>query len=334
MPKILIIRFSSIGDIVLTTPVIRNLKQQLPSAEIHFCTKAAYRNIIETNPYLEKVHYLEKDLNELIKRLKAEKYDYIIDLHNNLRSRIIKLRLGTQAYSFNKLNFRKWLLVNFKINSLPDIHIVDRYMETIRHFNIKNDGLGLEYFIPSADEVKPGSLPEAYRNGYYAYAIGAQHNTKKMPPDRIIELCEKIDAPIILLGDKNDAETAKYVEGFFIRKNKNFSVYNACGKFNLNQSASILKNATAVFTHDTGLMHIASALKKKVYSIWGNTVPQFGMYPYQTEHLILERQGLSCRPCSKIGYKECPRGHFKCMNEIDFNGITVNKKDPGFSGSF
>jgi ADP-heptose:LPS heptosyltransferase len=328
MPKILIIRFSSIGDIVLTTPVIRNLKQQLPSAEIHFCTKASYKSIMEHNPYLSKVHYLEKHLDELIKKLKAEKYDYIIDLHNNLRSRIIKVRLGAKAFSFHKLNFRKWLYVNLKVNTLPDIHIVDRYMETLRHFNIKNDGLGLDYFIPAADEVKEESLPEAYRNGYYAYAIGAQHNTKKLPPDRIIELCEKIDAPVILLGDKNDAEVAKYVEGFFIKKNKSFMVYNACGKFSLNQSASILKNSRAVFTHDTGLMHIASALKKKVYSIWGNTVPRFGMYPYKTEHFILERPGLSCRPCSKIGYKECPRGHFKCMNEIDFNTVSLKQERP------
>jgi ADP-heptose:LPS heptosyltransferase len=325
MPKILIIRFSSIGDIVLTTPVIRNLKQQLPSAEIHYCTKAGYRNIVEHNPYLEKIHYMENDLDALIGKLKEEKYDCVIDLHNNLRSRIIKLRLGVKAFSFNKLNFRKWIYVNFKINILPDIHIADRYMATLKSFKIKNDGLGLDYFISSADEVKTESLPEAYRKGYYAFAIGAQHNTKKLPPDRIIELCERIDSPMVLLGDNNDAEIGKYVENYFIKKNKNFMVYNACGKFSLNQSASILKNAKAVFTHDTGLMHIASALKKHVYSIWGNTVPQFGMFPYKTEYVILERSGLSCRPCSKIGYKKCPLGHFKCMNEIDFGPISIKK---------
>jgi ADP-heptose:LPS heptosyltransferase len=325
MPKILIIRFSSIGDIVLTTPVIRNLKQQLPSAEIHYCTKAAYSNIVEHNPYLDKIHYLESDLNLLIGKLKAEKYDYIIDLHNNLRSRIIKLRLGVKSFSFSKLNFRKWIYVNFKINTLPDIHIVERYMATLKSFGIKNDGLGLDYFIPAMDEINKDALPEAYRNGYYAYAIGAQHSTKKLPPDRIIELCEIIDSPVILLGDKNDAETGRYVESYFIKRDKKFMVYNACGKFSLNQSASILKNSKAVFTHDTGLMHIASAFKRQVYSIWGNTVPQFGMFPYKTEHIILERPGLSCRPCSKIGYKKCPLGHFKCMNEIDFALISIKK---------
>lgn len=325
MPKILIIRFSSIGDIVLTTPVIRNLKLQMPLAEIHYCTKAAYRDIIEHNPYLHKIHYFENDLNELIRKLKDEKFDYIIDLHNNLRSRIIKLRLGVRSFSFNKINFKKWIYVNLKINTLPPVHIVDRYMETLKFFKIKNDELGLDYFIPVIDEVKSEALPEAYRNGYYAYAIGAQHNTKKLPPDKIIELCERLAWPTILLGDKNDAETGRYVENYFIRKNKNFMVYNACGKFGLNQSASILKKSKAVFTHDSGLMHIASAFKKQIYSIWGNTVPQFGMVPYKTEYVVLERSGLSCRPCSKIGYKNCPQGHFKCMNEIDFGPIPIKK---------
>jgi ADP-heptose:LPS heptosyltransferase len=318
MTKILILRFSSIGDIVLTTPVIRNLKQQLPSAEIHYCTKITFKDLIQNNPYLDKLFLLEKDLTSLIRQLKAEKYDYIIDLHNNLRTSIIKWSLGTKAFSFDKLNFKKWLYVNFKINLLPDVHIVDRYMDTLRELNIKNDYKGLDFFIPATDEVSASHFPESYRHGYIAFAIGAQHYTKRLPPDRIIELCEKINKPVILLGGKADEEVGKYVEGYFIRKNKDFKVYNACGKFHLNQSASIINHAEAVYTHDTGLMHIAAALKKPVYSIWGNTVPAFGMYPYMTDFEILERKNLSCRPCSKIGYNKCPKGHFKCMNEIEF----------------
>jgi ADP-heptose:LPS heptosyltransferase len=318
MTKILIIRFSSIGDIVLTTPVIRNLKQQMPSAQIHYCTKAGFKEIIENNPYLDKIFYLEKDLAPLLKQLKEEKYDYIVDLHHNLRTTIIKWRLGTKSFSFNKLNFKKWLYVNFKVNSLPAVHIVDRYMDTLKNFNVKNDQKGLDYFIPAKDQINPSQLPEAYRQGYIAFAIGAQHYTKRLPPDRIIELCGKIDQPIILLGGKEDEEIGKYVEGYFLRKNKNFSVYNACGKFRLNESASVISHAKAVYSHDTGLMHIAAAFKKPVYTIWGNTVPAFGMYPYLTEYKSLENKALSCRPCSKIGYAQCPKGHFKCMNDIEF----------------
>ncbi|MFT6969961.1 MAG: ADP-heptose:LPS heptosyltransferase [Roseivirga sp.] len=330
--KILILRFSSIGDIVLTTPIIRTLKTQLEDAEIHFCTKAQFSTILEANPYIDKLHLLEDDLNGLIKKLQAEKFDHIIDLHNNLRTRMIKLKLSKPSKSFDKLNWEKWLIVNFKINKLPNIHIVDRYYETVIPLGIKKDSLGLDYFIPEKDEVEKEWLPESHQNGYVAFAIGGQHNTKKLPVDRMIELCDKINKPIIILGGKEDAEVGERLEDFFNRKHdkadlkeplealgKKAIIYNACGKFNINQSASILKGASHVFTHDTGLMHIAAAFKKNIFSIWGNTIPEFGMYPYQTKFTILENKKIDCRPCSKIGFDKCPKGHFNCMKGIIFD---------------
>ncbi len=328
--KILIIRFSSIGDIVLTTPVARALKVQLENAEIHFCTKMAYASILEENPYIDKVLVLKDSLTDLIGNITNEKYDLIVDLHKNLRTRQIKARSGVPSKSFKKLNWQKWLLTNFKINHLPNIHIVDRYLETVKHLGIKPDNLGLDYFIPEKDIVEPEWLPETHQEEYIAYAIGARHNTKKLPFNRAVELCDKINKPIVLLGDKGDKEFGRRIEEFFARGsdeveeglerlNKKTVIYNACGKYNLNQSASILKNAKYVFTHDSGLMHIAAALKKEVFTIWGNTVPLFGMYPYKTKFTIFENNRLSCRPCSKIGYKKCPKGHFKCMNEVTFD---------------
>lgn len=330
--KVLIIRFSSIGDIVLTTPVIRVLKTQLENAEVHYATKLKFQSLTESNPYLDKVHYLGNSLTEFISELRKEKFDCIIDLHHNLRTRIIKTALGITCYSFNKLNYEKWLLVNFKINYLPNIHIVDRYLKVIEPLGIKNDALGLDYFIPEKDEVPSDWLPETHQKEYVAYAIGAQHATKRLPMKRMIELCDKINRPIILLGGKEDIEAGNEVELFFKRNdssanyegglnelNKKTVIYNACGKYNLNQSADILRKATHVFTHDTGLMHIASAFKKEIFSIWGNTIPTFGMYPYRTKFTILENNRVNCRPCSKIGFQKCPKGHFKCMNEIVFD---------------
>jgi ADP-heptose:LPS heptosyltransferase len=330
--KILVIRFSSIGDIVLTTPVVRVLKTQLDEAEIHFITKIQYKGLVENNPYIDKLFFLENDLNALIEKLKAEKYDYVIDLHNNLRTRIVKWKLKVKAFSFRKLNLEKWLLVNFKINQLPALHIVDRYLETVRSLNVKNDALGLDYFIPEKDEVPMEWIPETHRHGYVAYAMGAQHETKKMPVRRMIELCDKINKPIILLGGKEDRENGEAVRRFFERSaqasdfeaglselGKKTIIYNACGLYNLNQSASLVKQARYVFAHDTGLMHIAAALKKEVFSIWGSTIPSFGMYPYRTKFTVLENPNLSCRPCSKIGFSKCPKGHFKCMNEMAFD---------------
>jgi len=330
--KVLVIRFSSIGDIVLTTPVVRVLKTQLENAEVHYATKRQYQSLIESNPYLDKVHYLERSLSELITQLRRENFDCIVDLHHNLRTTIIKATLRVKSYSYDKLNYEKWLMVNLKINRLPNKHIVDRYLETIKPLGIKNDTLGLDYFIPDKDEVPIDWLPESHQKGFVAFAIGAQHATKRLPLKRMIELCDKINRPVILLGGKEDEPMANEVERFFKRSdnsssyeiglkelNKKTVVYNACGKYNLNQSASVLKKASYVFTHDTGLMHIASAFKKEVFSIWGNTIPSFGMYPYRTKFTVFENNKVNCRPCSKIGFQKCPKGHFKCMNEIVFD---------------
>jgi ADP-heptose:LPS heptosyltransferase len=315
MTKFLILRFSSIGDIVLTTPVIRCLKQQYPDAEVHYATKKSYKSLLENNPYIDKAFVLENSLNELVKSLQSERYDYVIDLHNNLRTRIIKIRLGVKSFSFDKLNLQKWILVKFKKNLMPNVHIVDRYMKTVESLGVKNDDKGLDYFIPEKDEMPLDWLPENFRNGYAVYAIGGQHETKKLPLNKMIELCQTIKLPLVLIGGKEDTVISNQL--FVISKNS--LIFDTCGKCNLNQSASLIKNSKVVYTHDTGMMHVAAALKKKVISIWGNTVPAFGMYPYQTDFEVIENKDLNCRPCSKIGYNKCPLGHFKCMNDLKFS---------------
>jgi len=312
--KFLILRFSSIGDIVLTTPVIRGLKLQVEDAQIHYLTKKQYAGIVENNPYVDEVHVFDNNFKELVQELKHEHFDYIIDLHHNLRTARFKSALKVVDFTFNKLNIEKWLLVNLGINKLPNIHIVDRYLKTLSVFDVSNDLKGLEYYIPTADVVDLNTLPELFRNGYIAFAIGAQHSTKRLPESKITSLCKKLDFPIVLLGGKEDFATAEAIE-----KEVGAKVFNACGKFNLNQSASLVKQAIWIISHDTGLMHIAASFKKKIISVWGNTVPEFGMYPYLADEksLIVEDKNLKCRPCTKIGFSRCPKKHFKCMNEIN-----------------
>lgn len=313
--KFLILRFSSIGDIVLTTPVIRCLKKQYPNAEVHYFTKRKFGFLLEDNPYVDKLWLLEDSFNKILPALRNENYDYIIDLHTNLRTLKIKLLLGKTSFSFEKLNVQKFLLTNFKINYLPDEHIVDRYMATIKTLNVENDNAGLDYFIPFKDNVEAEWLPETHRQNFAAYAIGGQHFTKKLPANRMIELCRKINHPVILLGGKEDFDQGEIVRTAL----GDDLIFNACGMYNFNQSASIIQRARIVFSHDTGLMHVAAAFKKRIYSIWGNTVPAFGMYPYKTSFEVIENNDLNCRPCSKIGYKKCPKKHFKCMNESSFD---------------
>jgi ADP-heptose:LPS heptosyltransferase len=329
--KILILRFSSIGDIVLTTPVIRTLKSQLEDASIHYATKKEFGILLENNPYVDKVHTLENSLNDLVRELKKEQFDYVIDLHHNVRTKIIKTRLRRPSYTLKKLNLLKWIRVNLKIDILPNKHIVDRYMETVEPLKVKMDNLGLDYFIPEKDEVDLEWLPEGFRKKFVAVVIGARYKTKQLPYKRLVELCDRINKPVVLLGGKEDEALGDEIEAFFSRENspheetlkdklgKKTTVYNGCGKFNLNQSASLLKQSMVVFSHDTGLMHIAAAFRKKIYSIWGNTIPEFGMYPYRTQFVIFENKKINCRPCSKIGFDKCPKGHFKCMNDLVFD---------------
>jgi ADP-heptose:LPS heptosyltransferase len=265
------------------------------------------------NPHLDKIHYLEHSLSDCIHLLKKEKFDYVIDLHHNLRTLRIKTKLGVSSSSFDKLNWQKWLLVNFKKNKLPPVHIVDRYLQTVEFLGVKNDGKGLDYFLLKSYSLT-NMLPPSHQS-YIAVVIGAQHATKRLPVEKLIELCKGIKGSVVLLGGPEDKE-----RGEEITKAAGLHVFNGCGRFRLDESAFLIGKAQKVISHDTGLMHIAAAFNKPVVSVWGNTVPEFGMYPYKTDYSkIIQVRDLSCRPCSKIGFNNCPKGHFKCMNLIDLN---------------
>jgi ADP-heptose:LPS heptosyltransferase len=310
MKKYLIIRFSSIGDIVLTTPVVRCLKEQT-GAEVHYLSKQQFRGLLEPNPYIDKCHFIKEDVAEVLDELKPENFDEVIDLHNNLRSLKVKRALGVKSTSFEKHNLEKWLLVNAKINLLPDVHIVDRYMQTVAHFGVKNDGAGLDYYLTAEDELDlKKELPASFQNGFVAFVIGGQHSGKMCSPKKIVEICKQIKSPVLLLGGPEDA-----AKGDLISREAGEHVYNAAGKFKLGQSAYLLKHANAVITHDTGLMHIASAFKKKIISLWGGTVPELGMYPYLPGEgsVILEHKHFM-RPSSKLGSR---KGIYLLWNFMD-----------------
>ena len=373
MRKILVIRFSSIGDIVLTTPVIRCLKKQIQDAEIHVLTKKKFANLYKTNPYINKVYEYDDSLKKNIEELKLENYDYVVDLQKNKRSVRVTRALGRPHASFPKLNFRKFLLSTFKINIMPDVHIVDRYFKAVEKLNVRNDFYGLDFFISDKNNFPISELPVKFQNGYYAFVIGGTYKTKILPPVKIAEVLKKINKPVILLGGPDDVERAEEIISLVngqrttdngdinsqIQKDfqvfrfsdsqiqKDFQIFrfsdsqiqkdsqisrfsdsqilNLVGKINLEQSASIVKNADSVLTNDTGLMHIAAAFHKNIVSVWGNTVPELGMYPYLPKEPekchIIECKDVRCRPCSKLGFKECPKKHFRCMMEIDTDRV-------------
>jgi ADP-heptose:LPS heptosyltransferase len=320
LSRFLIIRLSSIGDIVLTTPVVRCLKKQVENAEIHYLIKEQYFSIIEHNPYIDRIWLYNNNMKELLNALEEQHFDYIIDLHHNLRTFKIKRRLKSVDYSFGKLNIEKWILVNLKLNYLPDLHIVDRYLDTLKKFDVRNDKMGLDYFLPEKMENPLTKLSDNPPAKYVVMGIGGQHATKKAPVEVLSEICDKIKFPIILSGGKEDIPQAYQIQQ---NVNQNKNIINSAGLLSLNETSILIRDSELVITHDTGVMHIAAAFKKKIISIWGNTIPEFGMSPYlpHPESRIFEVKGLKCRPCSKIGFESCPKNHFRCMKEQDVSEI-------------
>ncbi|NLB25915.1 MAG: glycosyltransferase family 9 protein [Bacteroidales bacterium] len=311
--KFLVIRFSSIGDIVLTSPLVRCLKQQVEGAEIYFLTKKEYFPVLKSNPYIFKVYEYPGTPGKFISHVADTQFDYIIDLQNNRLSKIIKLRLKLPAFTVNKLNILKFIYTRLKINLLPQLHIVDRYMDTVSLFDVENDLKGLDFFICGDRECK---LPPACNDGYIAFVIGGTYFTKKLPAEKVAAICRSIDFPVVLIGGNREREA-----GEIIMAGSKGNVFNYVGKGTINESAILVRDARLVLTNDTGFMHIAAAFKKKILSFWGNTVPQFGMYPYMADPVstMVEVNNLKCRPCSKLGYQKCPRRHFRCMNDIDLS---------------
>ncbi|MBX2923141.1 MAG: glycosyltransferase family 9 protein [Chitinophagaceae bacterium] len=323
--KFLIIRFSSIGDIVLTTPAIRCLKQQMPGAEVHFLTKKKFKAVTVANPYIDKFHYYDNDYKQTINDICNEQFDYIIDLHKNLRTLRLWLEtdMRTKWLNYRKLSIQKFLLTKFHINTMPGIHISQRCLNALKPLGIKDDGRGLDYFVPNGEEIKTEDLPLSHQMGFIAMVIGASYYTKKLPVAKLQELCKKIDHPIVLVGGKEDFE-----EGKAVNEVDPVKIYNACGKFSLNESADIIRRAKLVISHDTGFQYIACAFNKPVMAVWGGTSPRLDVEPYYGSHVPPKHHNfivphLPCQPCSNFGTRTCPKKHFKCMLLQDTDALAA-----------
>lgn len=301
-PKILVIRLSAMGDIVLTTPVIRALNQQL-KAKIDFLTKPQYVSLLENNKYINRIF----SLNDKVDFLKKNKYDYVVDLQNNLRSWKIRNKIQTKSFVFNKKSLRRYLLIYFGIDLLKN-HVVDRYFATVASLNVVNDNQGLDFNVSSS--IKPEFNTS---QSYIAWCIGGTHNPKKLSAKQITQVVSKLKIPVVLLGGNNDLDIAEEI----INNVECKSVYNFCGKLSVQESSYLIKKSKMLLTNDTGMMHIASALKMPIISFWGCTKPSLGFSPYMTDpssiKIISKR---SAKPCSKHG-RHCKYGKNGCIKEID-----------------
>jgi len=306
--KVLITRFSSLGDILLTTPLVRTLKQKYPHLKIDFLLKPQYRQVYEFNPYINSLLFFENDREREIRdELKKGKYDLVVDLQNNIRSRRILKNVGSVRRIFKKPTFKKFLLVKFKINKFKEIiPIPQYYARSIENFRLDENGLDL--FMP--ENIEPVL---AHDGNYIGLCPGSRHYTKMWPKEYFVELGNMLEArgfTVVLFGGKDDKET---VAGISQHIKNSIDLSN---NDNLLETAVNMKRCRLVICNDSGLMHTASAVKVPIIAIFGSTVKEFGFFPYKAKSLILENNLLNCRPCSHIGRSSCPEKHFKCMLEI------------------
>jgi heptosyltransferase-2 len=314
--RLLFIRFSAIGDLVLASPAIRCAKQQLPGIEIHLVTKRSMRAVTEANPYIDHFHYLDGDLGALIAEMKTFTFDYIIDLHKNLRSFRIRSALSVPVLAYDKLSVEKFLLTKLQIKRMPDRHISLRSVDALAPLGVVYDGKGLDYFIPETVQV-----PVLFSAGYVALVIGASYATKKLPLDSLKQLVKLIPHPIVLIGGPEEK-----TDGAELAMLDPDRIVNTCGTYTLHESAALVRDARVVISHDTGMLYIACAFEKNVIAIWGATSPALQVEPLMPEntkaHVFQAKvPNLSCQPCSNFGTKTCPKGHFNCMKQQDLPEI-------------
>lgn len=309
--KVLVVRFSSIGDIVLCSPVVRCVKKQW-NAEVHFITKVKFANVIAASPYVDRVITIEEKVAEVAAQLAAENYDLVIDLHKNIRSQQVRAATGASYRTFDKLNVQKWLTVHTPLRLLKGEHIVDRYFSGLVDTGLTNDGLGLDHFVDEQSTNKAKALTPEY---YVAINLGATYYTKRLPVEQLARLVSMISKPIVLLGGPDVKDAAAQLEAATEKP-----LINLVGTVSLAVSSAVVAHAAYVVSGDSGLMHMAAAHRRPLIVPWGSTHTSLGMYPYYPKGEKIPYAPLSldlhCQPCSKIGKAVCPKGHFNCMLNI------------------
>jgi lipopolysaccharide heptosyltransferase II len=339
--KTLIIRFSSVGDIVLSSLLVRAFRSRYPNSQLDFVVKEEFADVVRFNPHLSNVITLLRessfaDLRKLRSRIHNTNYDLIIDIHGSLRSRYLCFG-ARRVVRINKRKLARFLLVKFKKNLYDNFSgapsVALRYLEPVREFGVEDDGRGLEFFF--SNDVKSrvegtvrGSGFEV-RQQFIGVCPSAKHTTKMWLKERFAEaasaLSKKHNQPIVLFGSGDDeVKRCKEIEEMIHDLNPEPKTLNLSGKLSLAETAAMMDNCSIIITNDTGLMHVAAARKRNVVAIFGSTVKELGFYPFGTNSTVVENKNLDCRPCTYIGLAECPKGHFKCMSDISTEQVIAS----------
>lgn len=315
--RILVIRFSSIGDVLLTAPALVSLRAAIHGpCEIHFLTKSTMRPVAEGfGALVDGIHTIDRATSEVTEVLKAAEIDYIVDLHSNVRSRAIKRAIGCVAFTLKKENLAKWMLVR-GWQKRPVAHIVERYIDAFRGAFGANTPDAWPAIFESA--VLPSGFDRS-AGPWELIAVGAAHTGKQMPLKLMQSLILQAQANghrTVLIGGNGDAET-----GGILSKGFDDSVVDLVGKTSIGESAALIRAAERAYSGDTGMMHLAAAMGTPVTSIWGCTRPSLGMSPWRPTDgsiAILPERRDPMRPCSKLGNHCRFNGESECMHQHTF----------------
>jgi lipopolysaccharide heptosyltransferase II len=327
--KILVIRMSSIGDIILTTPLLRATKKEFPEAGIDFLTKKQFQQLMEHNPNIRRAIGLDTGkgflgLLRLIKELRQEHYDLVVDLHVSMRSILVRYLCGArmqrraQKYSLQR-RLLKWFRINLLKNKPP---VAERYFTALEDFKVRPDGLGPEVYVSRLDQARAkkyldhAGLSDRILIGL---APGASKFTKRWPVENFVaagvRLARDLDAGVLVLGGEDDQKLCEELSSLLKAAGVG-SVLNLAGELSILQSTAAISRVKVLVSNDTALMHLATASDTPVVAIFGPTAKAMGFFPYSKKAVVVEKEQLNCRPCSLHGDNACPKKHFKCMKEV------------------
>lgn len=337
--KILVLRFSSIGDIVLSSPLLRVLRSRFPQSQIDFVTRKDYADLIKSNPNLNYTFEFDvtsgfDGLRALKKTIQKEGYDLIVDIHDSLRSRYLRRFSGSgDVVTVNKRLIERAVLVKLKKDIYKDsVSVADRYIESLRRYGLRNDGKGLELHIPDEIQFSAAGKIARLRLNRFEKTIGlcpsARHETKQWPLERFFELAirlaKELDSSILIFGGEMDRKLGAELASRIGQAVPGDRATSLCGHLSLLETAAAMDFCDVIVSNDSGLMHIANARRKNLVALFGSTVRQFGFFPQDSNSLVIQRNDLYCRPCSHIGRASCPEGHFRCMIDISVDEVHSN----------
>jgi len=308
--KILVIRLSSLGDVLLTTPLLRSIKKMNSDISIDFILREEYEDILVHNPNINKLYkYAESKLEKqiLFNSIIAQNYEIVIDLQNNIRSRELTRILKCSVFKLKKRHIDKFLFVYLKINKLKDAPPIPvRYANAFDMIELDDNGLDFKTDNQPNEQLQTDEK-------FIGICPGSKHYTKRWPKGYYIELGKLLESnnyEVVLLGGKDDLDLCDEIA-------KELSnPINLCNENDVMQTAADMMMCKAVYCNDSGLMHLAAAVNVPAIAFFGSTVREFGFFPYKSNSLVMERDELQCRPCTHIGKKWCPQRHFSCMLEI------------------